>query len=356
MRRFELCVPILLLSLSACTPGEPLSSDGEATGAQMPAGALHNGPAFEFNEIADGVYHITGTGSMSVGANSVAIVNDEDVMLVDSHISPAALYVLRQELSSVTDKPIRYVVNTHFHFDHSDGNQMFGEDVEIIGHRFTREVLEGNPLEGGTFEYFTAGIPSQIAQLESDVASASEEDRAALEEQLFVLENFRDALGDVRPTPPNLTLDRKMTIFSGDREIQLLFLGRAHTGGDVLVYLPEEGILCTGDLLVDGLAYMGDGFVSEWIETLDAVAQLDFNTVLPGHGAAFTGKEKIDSFKSYLADFWTQTNQLHSQGVPAEEAAGMLDLSVHSDAYPEIQGLGGDPMAVRRLYELLDAE
>ena len=352
--RFRLLLPVLLVSLCACAPGEPVASDGDAAGSAVPAGTLHNGPAFGFNEIAEGVYHIVGTGSLSAGANSVAIVNEEDVMLVDSHISPAAAFVLQEELLNITDKPIRYVVNTHFHFDHADGNQVFGDDVEVIGHRFTREALEGDPLGGRTFQTFTSGIPGQIEQLRSDVAAASDADRADLEEQLFVLENYRDALAEVRPTPPNLTLDRKMTIFSGDREIQLLFLGRAHTGGDVLVYLPAEGILCTGDLLVEGLAFMGDAYVNEWIDTLDVVAELEFDTVLPGHGSAFTGKDKVASFKSVLADLWTQTNQLHGQGVSAEDAAAMVDLTVHSDAYPEIQGIGANALAVQRIYELLD--
>jgi glyoxylase-like metal-dependent hydrolase (beta-lactamase superfamily II) len=354
MTRVRLILPVLLLAVCACTPGEPVVTEGGNAGAAIPAGALHNGPAFQFNEVADGVYHIVGTGALSVGANSVAIVNDEDVMLVDSHISPAALYVLQQEITAVTDKPIRYVVNTHYHFDHVDGNQMFGEGIEIIGHRFTRDKLEGDPLSERTYANFTSGLPAQIAQLEADIAASPEADRAALEEQLFVTENFSDALGEVVPTPPNLVLDRKMTIFSGDREIQLLFLGRAHTGGDVLVYLPAERILCTGDVLVEGLAFMGDGYIGDWIDTLDALAELDFDTVLPGHGAAFTGKEKIDQFKSYLADLWTQANQLHSRGVPAGDAAAMIDLTVHSGAFPQIQGVGADALAVQRIYELLD--
>ena len=356
MDRLLFLLLVLGVSLSACAPGDPVTSGGDPAGSAMPAGTLHNGPAFQFNEIADGVYHVVGTGSLTAGANSVAIVNEEDVMLVDSHISPAAAFVLQEELTEITDKPIRYVVNTHFHFDHADGNQVFGDDVEIIGHRFTRMALEGNPLEGRTFQNFTSGVPAQIEQLQSDVAAASDADRPDLEEQLFVLENYRDALAEIRPTAPNLTLDRKMTIFSGDREIQLLFLGRAHTGGDVLVYLPAEGILCTGDLLVEGLVFMGDAYVNEWIDTLDVVAGLEFNTVLPGHGAPFTGTAKLESFKSLLADLWTQTNQLHRQGVSAEEAAAMVDLTVHSDAYPQIEGPGADGLAVQRIYELLEGE
>ncbi len=74
---------------------------------------------------------------------SSVIVNDDDVILVDDHVSPAAASVLLDELKDITTKPVRYVINTHFHYDHAHGNQVFAKDVDIIGHEFTREMLLG---------------------------------------------------------------------------------------------------------------------------------------------------------------------------------------------------------------------
>ena len=93
--------------------------------------------------MAEGVYHAVGTGALAVIGNGAVIVNDDDVVIVDDHVSPAAAWVLLEEVKRLTPKPVRYVINTHFHFDHAHGNQIFGAGVDIIGHEFTREMLTG---------------------------------------------------------------------------------------------------------------------------------------------------------------------------------------------------------------------
>ena len=144
-----------------------------------------------------------------------------------------------------------------------------------------------------------------------------------------------------------------MTLHRGDREIQIRFLGRARTAGDVVVYLPRERVVITGDMLTTGLSNMSDAFVNEWVTTLDEMKKLDFDTVLPGHGDAFTDKAKIDYFQAYLRDVWTEVSRLKQQGVPAEEAAKRADLTKHKERFPTIQGPGVPPIAVTRIYELL---
>jgi glyoxylase-like metal-dependent hydrolase (beta-lactamase superfamily II) len=119
------------------------------------------------------------------------------------------------------------------------------------------------------------------------------------------------------------------------------------------VYLPGERILITGDLLSAGIPYMGDGYVPDWIETLERLKELDFEFVLPGHGQAFRGKERIDQLQAYLADFWNQITLLHRQGLAPEEAAARIDMRSHSDNYPSIRAIGVDLHAVLGAYEIL---
>src|SRR5438093_671989 len=221
-------------------------------GLQQPAGTLHTGKAFRFNKVREGVYHAVGTGALAVVGNSSIIVNDNDVIVVDDHVSPAAASVLLDELKDITTKPVRTVINTHFHYDHAHGNQIFGKDVEIIGHEFTGEML-----------------------------------------------------------------------------------------------------VITGDMLTAALSNMSDGFVNEWPATLDELKKLDFDTVLPGHGEAFTDKAKIDYFQAYLRDVWTEVSRLKRQGVSAEDAAKRADLTRHKDHFP-IQGPGVPLIAVNRIYEVID--
>ena len=174
-----------------------------------------------------------------------------------------------------------------------------------------------------------------------------------LQTQLQVAENNRASQAELKPTPPNVTLQTRMTLYRGDREIQIRFLGRAHTAGDVVVYLPKERVVITGDMLTAALSNMSDAFVNEWPATLDEVKKLDFDTVLPGHGEAFTDKAKIDYFQAYLRDVWTEVSRLKQQGVSAEDAAKQVDLTKHKDHFPNIQGPGVPLIAVTRIYELL---
>ena len=105
--------------------------------------------AYKFTEIVPGVYSAIGTGSMNVGSNSAVIVNRDDVVIVDSHISPESGRAMLQELKAITDKPVRFLINTHFHYDHTNGNQAFPPGVDIIGHEFTRRKLTGDILDKG---------------------------------------------------------------------------------------------------------------------------------------------------------------------------------------------------------------
>ena len=139
----------------------------------------------------------------------------------------------------------------------------------------------------------------------------------------------------------------------GAREIQIRYLGRGHTAGDVVVFLPNEKVVITGDFLTSGLSNMSDSFPDEWVASLDALKKLDFDTVLPGHGDAFTDKAKIDYFQAYLRDVWSEVSRLKQKGVSAAEAAKQADLTKHKGRLP-IQGPGVPALAATRIYELLD--
>ncbi|MEW6320333.1 MAG: MBL fold metallo-hydrolase [Acidobacteriota bacterium] len=330
---------------------------GAAQEASRPPGTSYSGKAFTFHTIADGVYHAVGTGALVVMSNATIIEGDRDVLVVDSHVTPGGAWALREELKAITPKPIRYVVNSHFHFDHSHGNQIYGPDVEIIGHEFARQqMVAGKSLDSPAYEFFVGGVPNTIAALESKLqAAVDEKTRGELERQLAIQRNHLDGTRAVRPTPPNVTLSHRLTLYRGQREIRLLHLGRGHTGGDLVVHLPKERIIATGDLLVEGTSYMGDAYFTEWIATIEALKQVDFDTVLPGHGQAFTGKAKLDHWQAYLRDFWAQAQKFHQAGVPWEEAAKQVDLRGHAVNYPNIRGVGLTPNhGMRRAYQILD--
>jgi cyclase len=327
-----------------------------AAQSRQPAGTSHSGKAFRFNKVKEGVYHAVGTGSLAVVGNSSFIVNDNDVIVVDDHVSPAAAWVLLEEIKEVTNKPVTAVINTHFHFDHAHGNQIFEPNVQIIGHEFTRRMLLSNSTGMPLYQNYLTGMPGQIEDLRKRIASeADPAAKAKLQTQLQVTENNYASQKELKLTPPNLTLTTQMTLYRGNREIQIRYLGRGHTAGDVVVYLPNEKVVMTGDFLTAGLSNMSDSYPDEWVASLDALKKLDFDTVMPGHGEAFTDKAKIDYFQAYMRDVWTEVSSLKKQGVSAEEAAKRADLTKHKGQLP-IQGPGVPLIAAQRIYALLDGK
>lgn len=291
-----------------------------------PPGSDFDGPAFVFEELAEGVFQARGTTNLLVGANAGIIVNQNDVVVIDSHISPAAAVALARELQSITSKPIKYVINTHFHFDHAHGNQVYPPDVQIIGHEYTYRMLANGGSTGRTYEMFRGWI--------ADFPGGDEGQQGLV------------------PTPPNTTLSQRMTLVRDGREIQLLFFGRGHTGGDVVVYLPAEKILFSGDLLLEGVPFMGDGFLPEWIDTLGELARLDFEVVVPGHGLPFSDRARIGRLQHLLSRLWDRTMQACDQGIAAEAAAGEIDVSDLSQDYPSLAETGVPLVTVERIYEL----
>jgi cyclase len=178
--------------------------------------------------------------------------------------------------------------------------------------------------------------------------------RAALTAQLAAAEKNWADLQEITITPPNLTYKDKKVIDLGGREVQLLFLGRGHTNGDTFVYLPKEQIICTGDMLESGPAYMGDGQFEEWIAALESLKKLDFQLVLPGHGAPFKdGKAHTTAFQGYLRDIVAQVAGFRKQGMTALDAAQKVNLSAYQVNFPTTARPGAEVRSVRHIYEWL---
>lgn len=328
--------------------------EAKAQSGQTPAQyQAVQGKVYKFERVAEDVYYATG----GLGSNIPIIVNDHNVLIVDDGSTPATARALLEDLKLITNNPVRYEVNTHFHYDHTDGNSVFPPEVDIIAHEYVRtkmltsNVLEIEPYKTSQKTRVRALIESLEKQIEDEKDAGK---KAELEKQLAATETLSDQLKEINPTPPNVTYTAKMILYAGQREIQLLFLGRGHTGGDTVVFLPKERIVCTGDLLESRPAYMGDAFFDEWITTLEELKKLDFTMVLPGHGRPFNDKSLIAAFQSYLRDVMTQVENLRRQGVTPEVAAQRVDLTSHQKDFPEITGPGVELRGVRRIYEWMD--
>ena len=345
--------PRMFVLTAALSVGAALGAWAQPSSVPPISFPVTQGKTYKFEKIADGVYYASG----GVGSNNVVVVNDDDVLIVDNGTTPQAARNFLADIKTLTNKPVRYVVNTHFHYDHVDGNQIFGPDVQIIAHDYVRtaistfDVLNREPYNTSQ----KINVPAQIERLKQQVSAERDTaKKAALSAQLSATEQNFAQLKELKATPPTMTYSSKLVLHRGNREIDLLFLGRGHTGGDTVVFLPKEKIVATGDLMESRLAYMGDAYFDEWVATLEALKKLDFDVLLPGHGIPFRDKGLITAYQAYLNDFVGQAGRLKAQGVSAEDAAKRIDLTSHAKAFPQIEGPGAELRGVRRAYAWID--
>lgn len=334
------------------TPAVETGETAQANDAVPPSGDFAT-DTHRFEEVAPGVYFVRYTVPM-FNSNSMVIVGEDDVIVVDSHITPATARELIASIRHITDLPVGVLINTHFHYDHAHGNQAF-EGAEIIGHEFTRMKMAGTPLEEKTFTDYAGRVASGLEGLKAQLANIeSDGEREGVETRLATLQAHQATLDEVAPVPPNITLNKRITLYRGEREIQIVFCGRAHTGGDVVIYLPNERLVFTGDMMLGGPSWLGDGHVDEWPQTLENLKALDFDIILPGHGDKVTDRALIDHVQDFYRELWAQVVTLRSEGKSAEEAATAVDLTAFRDRLPSVQRVGYDRQAVERIYQLLD--
>jgi cyclase len=308
--------------------------------------------AHRFQKVAEGIYYATSSGTMNTGANSPIVLTDNEALIVDSSITPASGRALAQDLKAITDKPIRYVVDSHYHYDHTFGNQVFDRDAQVIGHQNTLIRMPGS-MEQFTYLNSVRPVPERVASLKERIAKESDpQQKATLERQVAASLAYLEQVKETRVTVPNLTFNDSVTIVRGGRQMEIKYLGRGHTDTDVVVFLPKERIVATGDLMESVISYMGDSYPDDWIATLERLKGLDFDTVMPGHGVVFQGKNKITAFQQYLRDVVTQVNRFRTQGLSAEDAAARVDVTKYSSEFPQIRAVGIDVAAVRRIYRL----
>jgi glyoxylase-like metal-dependent hydrolase (beta-lactamase superfamily II) len=307
---------------------------------------------YELRQVAPGVWVAIAQGVPYYVANSVVIIGDEGVLLVDSGAGTREAHVLRAAIRTITSLPVRDIVDTHFHFDHALGHAAF-PDAVTIGHVATRAGLalgQHQPTLAANLQ----GMPARIAELRAKAeAEADSEKRAALLEEAASLDAYRQQLAAHVPSPSRLTFTTQLTVWLGTREVRVLHLGRGHTAGDTVVYLPAERLICTGDLFNGYIGYMGDAYVDEWVATLDRLAQLDFRIIVPGHGRPFEGRDAIAPVQACLRDIWRQAEHLRSAGLSAQEAAARIDLRVHSARFPQFAKPGFALPAIERIYAVI---
>ena len=226
-----------------------------------------------FTEIGRDIYAFTAEGD----PNSGVIIGDDSVMVIEAQATPRLANKVIEKIRTVTDKPISHVVLTHYHAVRVLGASAFGADQIIMGDTARAMVVErGQEDWDSEFQRFP---------------------------RLF--EGHESIPGLTWPTT---TFSEDMTVYLGDRRIDLMHLGRAHTAGDIVIHVPDENVMFTGDIVeYHSACYCGDGHFADWGPTLEEIRAFDVDAIAPGRGDALVGREMVNKAIDLTGDFVRST-------------------------------------------------
>ena len=347
---------LIVLSLSILFP---LSAPAPA----RQAGGQASSDYFTVKQVAQGVWAlIARPASPSLAAsNAVVIELGDKVMVVDSHLTPSAAREAARLIAGLTgNKPVRYLVNTHWHPDHVQGNSAYSSaypgGLEVVAHVNTKRDMVS--VMTPFLKDQKARLPKQIEQAKGQLKvgmssgqAITPEQKRRLEAQVAQGEALLREIEGLEVSLPTLTFDRSRVFQSGEREVRLLYFGRGHTEGDVVVFLPREKILITGDLVTNSIPLMRDAFPLEWSATLAGVEALDYAQIIPGHGDVQQGRERVRMLRAFLDDLVPAVRRAVAGGKSLEDSRRAVKAELapaHEKNFPSWNG--GAEASVERTF------
>ena len=279
-----------------------------------------------------------------VEPNTVFVVNDDDVVVFDAGGMPIVAERTIALIRTVTDKPVSVLVNSHWHGDHVLGNQVYRAEypgLRIVAHPETHAAMTGAPM--AYVERYGPMLDGLIATWTAQQQSGElTPARAGLLPDMVLM---RDEIARVSIVPPDVLVDDLLVLERGSREIHIRHLGRGNTPGDLVMWLPAERVLATGDLVVHPLPYGFGSFPREWIDTLEALAGLDFELLVPGHGEPQRDTAYLRRLQALLHEVRRQVGAAVADGLDLEATRARLGLRAFSDEF------AGDDPDRRRKFE-----
>ena len=288
-------------------------------------------------QAADGIFLFVTPPYSDVGldGNAVVILSDDGVLVFDANGTPAAASAVLTEIRKMTRQPVRYLVLSHWHWDHWYGAEVYRQafpGIQIIAHETTRRLMMGPALafnQPGIDEQ----LPEHIRDVEKALAGARAKKleraklarlEAHLREDRFFLAQKRG----VHHTFPNLTYADSLTLYLGARRIQVLHYDRAVTPGDTFLYLPDDKVLITGDLLINPITFALGCYPTGWINTLERLDRLDARVIIPGHGEPLHDKAILETHLALLRELSRLGKSAKEQGLTVAQARAFVKDSV----------------------------
>lgn len=338
---------LLPLLVSAMTLG-PLASPREVTA---------NPFEYTWQELAPGVWGAIRQDPFELPqeGNAVVVVTEEGLVVFDAGGTPAMGESIVAKVRALSDKPVTHVIISHWHGDHMRGLQAIRAAfpaAQILTHPHTRAFVVA------TQERWLKRRVSMVPNIRKAVGEAigknedlsgrplATEERAWLEKGLSITEELDRENNRTTYVVPNATFEERLTLYMGGKEIQLLHLGRAHTAGDIVMWLPQDRIVATGDIVTAPIPLMPSAYTADYVGVLDQIKALGFGTLVPGHGLVEHDAEYVNLLIDTIRTVSSQMKPLVAQGLSKEEATGRIDLSLLEKRFTH-----GDPFLTNRFQD-----
>lgn len=316
--------------------------------------AIAQAPGHEVRKLADGVYAFVWLPQPHSEPNSLIIVNDQDVVVVDACMLPSSARLVASEIRKLTPNPVRYVVNTHWHDDHVFGNFVYRElwpSVEFIAHPNTRIDAE---KQG--FAQIPQDLKDNAQTLETyrkilkegkrpDGSIVDDAARKRGERTVWMLEQYDKEIASVKTMLPTLLVDDALVLHRGARTIEVRYLGLGNTRGDLVVWLPNEKIVATGDLVVWPTPYGFGSYYSDWDDTLEKLVQLGATTLFLGHGGIQHDYTYVRTLQALMRDTVSRVATEVAKGASLEDVQKNVTLADWKEK------LAGDDVPRQRMFD-----
>lgn len=301
-------------------------------------GAQSRGPTFEVRKLADGVYATMRKepASLWFNPNNGFIIGKRSVIVIDTNISSEYTREVLAALREITDKPVAYVINTHWHEDHIIGNHVYRDafpNVKFVGQKSTFGDLPtvGASNRKGSIENgqgFIDLLRSQIGKVQNLTGQKlTDEEKAGYESDINLVSSYLAEAPKFQIIMPDVQVDQRLDLDLDGRKVEIIFLGRAHTGADLVVYLPKEKIVFSGDLTVWPVPLIGStSYPLEYGATLEKLRTINAKTIVPGHGQVMHDNKYIDLMIELLNSIKTQVTAAVARGESLEQVRKSVNL------------------------------
>lgn len=294
---------------------------------------------FDIEKVAEGVYAAIAKPLPLLNCNAAIFEREKDLLMFDAHSRPSAVVSLVSQLRRITKKPVRYIVNSHFHWDHSQGTPAYrsiAPNAQVITSVATRDLLsnEAPKRVKQSVENALEQLPAHRKRLE---AAKTPQERTYWQLMVRDTEAYAAEMKSYAPELPNITFERDLILHDKAHDLHLAWRGKGHTAGDVVVYCPQKKVVATGDLMHGFAPFIGDGYPSIWPGTLRELTKFPFEHLIGGHGAVQHTRERVSQKAAYIEEL---TNAVRA-GKAGGQTAAQLQNAITPASLKSLNVYGG---------------